>query len=398
MTKSLSQYFCYIYIFLWIVYYLQDILMLKGIISQIILGIVILVSIFAFFYVNFCYRIGPFLKWLNLILAVVSIYGFVLFFSGLALYPDEINMMTNLQFGYLQRIYCSVLPIYAFYLFALKGYLLEENLIHIFLFILVATVLLFYQSYFRRSEMMEREEITNNIGYRFVPLIPMLTLVRIKDTLKYIFLIVIVMFIVMSLKRGAILTGTLALLLFIKHHLKAKSTKQVAYMILLTTVAFCTIYLFVMNFYETSDYFKIRFNNTLEGNSSGRDYMYLTYFDFFIHHTSAFEFFFGSGANATYIKLGQYAHNDWLEFAIDLGVFGVVLYAFYWVNFIHEWMSFRTEKGNRCKQVLGDLIVLYFIKSLFSMSFDGMFITATLCIGYCLAQKQRSDLLSVHEH
>ena len=368
--------------------------MIKGFIAQTILAVMIGASVIAFFHVNFCYRIGPFIKWLNFILAVVSIYGLVLFFSGLALYPDEFNIMTSLQFGYLQGIYCSVLPIYAFYLFTLKGYLSEENLLHVFLFIIVTTVLLFYQNYFIRSEVTEREEITNNMGYRFVPLILMLTLVRMKDVLKYIFLIVIFTFVVMSMKRGAILTGTVALLLFIKHNLTAKSSKQKLYILLLIVVALGVICLIVMNFYEASDYFKVRLEKTLEGDSSGRDSMYRTYFDFFVYHTSAFEFLFGCGANATYFRLGQYAHNDWLEFAIDLGVLGVALYSFYWVSFIREWKEFRPETNNRFKQVLGDLIIIYFLKSFFSMSFDGMFITATLCIGYCLAQKQRNDLLS----
>lgn len=394
MTKSLSKYLSYIYLFLWMAYYLQDILMLKGVISQAILGIVIAVSICAFFYVNFCYRIGPFLRWLNLIIAVVTIYGLVLLFSGVALYPDEYSITTAYQYGYLQRIYSSILPLYAFYLFSLKGLITEENMLHIFLFVLAATFLMFYQLYFKRSEITEREEVTNNIGYRFVPLIPMLTLVRIKDALKYIFLIAIFAFVVMSMKRGAILIGTVALLLFIKHQMKARSTKQMLYIFLLTAVALCVIYLIVMNFYETSDYFKIRFNKTLEGNSSGRDSMYRTYFDFFVYHTSAFEYLFGCGADSAYLKLGQYAHNDWLEFAINQGVMGVLIYLFFWINFVREWKGFRPKTNNRFKQVLGDLIIIYFLKSFFSMSFDGMFITATLCIGYCLAQRQRSDLLS----
>lgn len=372
--------------------------MIKGFIAQAILCVMIGASVIAFFYVNFYYRIGPFLKWLNLIMAVVTVYGLVLFFSGLSLYPDEFSMMTSLQFGYLQRIYCSVFLIYTFYLFSLKGDLSEENLLPIFLFILVATILLFYQTYFIRSEMIEQEEITNNMGYRFVPLIPMLALVRMKEVWKYVFLIIIYAFIVMSLKRGAILTGSIALLLFIKHQPKPKTTKYQIYLFLLTAITLCIIFVFVVSFYETSDYFKVRINKTLEGNSSGRDSMYLTYFDYFIHHTSAFEFLFGCGANAAYLRLGQYAHNDWLEFAINQGVFGVILYIFFWINFVREWNEFHTETENRYKQILGDLIIIYFLKSFFSMTFDGLFVTASLCIGYCLGQKQRNNYLSIYGH
>lgn len=370
--------------------------MIKGFIAQTILCIEIVLSVVAFFYVNIFYRMGPFLKWLNLLLAIVTIYGLVLFFRGLALYPDEFNMMTSLQFGYLQRIYCSVLPIYAFYLFALKGDLTEENLLQVFLFLFIATVLLFYQSYVKRSSMLEREEITNNIGYRFVPLIPMLALVRLKDVMKYVLMVALFAFIVMSLKRGAILTGAVALLLLMKHQLKTRATKE--YKLLLMVAALYAIFMFVTDFYESSDYFKIRISNTLQGNSSGRDSMYLTYFDFFVHRTSALEFLFGCGANATYLRLGQYAHNDWLEFAINQGVLGVVMYTGFWICLVREWHGIRWERVNGYRQVLGDLIIIYFLKSLFSMTFDSLFITASLCIGYCLAQKQRDLSLHIYEH
>ena len=358
--------------------------MIKGVIAQSVLAMLTAFSVYNVFRVNFYYITGGYLKWLNVILLIVTLYGLVLFFSGIALYPDEFNINTSFHYGYLKRIYLSVLPIYTFYLFSLNGYFTEKNMLYIFLIILVLSVFIYYEKFFLVSEQMEREEVTNNIGYRFVPLIPMLGLVKMKEVWKYVFLIVIAAFIMMSMKRGAILIGTVALLMYLKHHLKTNSIKQYVYILLLTIITLCVIYWFVVHLYETSSYFRVRINNTLEGNSSGRDSMYMSYFDFFLHHTSAFEFLFGSGANATYLRLGNYAHNDWLEFAINQGVLGLILYIFYWITFAHEWKN--SQSKSCCKLVLGDIIIIYFLKSFFSMSFDGMTIAATLCIGHCLAQ------------
>ena len=369
------------------IYYLQDMLMIKGVLAQSILIVLMAMSIYAFCLVNMFYRISLYLRWLNIMLFVVTVYGLVLFFSGFALYPDEFNLYTSLQFGYLQRIYTSVLPIYFFYLFSLKKELSEKIMKSIFFAFLLFSIIMYYQNFFVVSEAMGRSEITNNIGYWFVPLIPMLLLIKIKDIWKFVFLTVVFAFIMMSMKRGAILVGTVALLLCLKHLLNYKPTKQKVYVIALSMVVICVISLFVMNLYDSSSYFKVRFSNTLEGDSSNRSWMYPLFFDYFIHQTTDLEFLFGCGANATYSKFGVYAHNDWLEFAINQGIFGVILYIVYWGGVVREWYFYHGPLNY--KMVLGDLIIIYMLKSCFSMSFDGMATVATLCIGYCLANNKK---------
>lgn len=362
--------------------------MIAGIIAQSVLVVLMVMSFYAFFVVNMCYKIGPYLKWLNIMLLVVTIYGLILFFSGFALYPDEYNIKTGLQFGYLQRIFISVLPIYAFYYFAVKGNLFERNVMMTFFVFLFFSILMYYQNYILVSREVGSDEITNNIGYRFVPLIFMLAFIKMKDAWKYVLLLIVYIFIVMAMKRGAILVGSIALLLYIKHHLEAKSAKHILYTLLLSAVAMSFIYLFIMYFYESSDLFKVRVNSTLEGDTSNRIWMYTRYFDFFIYRTTILEFLFGCGADSAYLKLGEFAHNDWLEFAINQGVFGVTMYVIYWIVFMREWRNFQGRL--EFKQTFGDIILIYFLVSIFSMSFDGMPVAATLCIGYCLAQNEKA--------
>lgn len=384
---------CYIYIVLWVAYYMQEMLMITGMIAQAIFTVLMMLSFYAFFRVNIFYKTGLFLKWLNVLLVVVTVYGLALFLSGFALYPDEFNLGTGLQFDYLKRIYTSVLPIYGFYYFSLKGEISEDNLQYVFFVFLIFSIMMYYQNYFVITKEVDKDEITNNMGYRFVPLIPMLMMFKMRDIWKYVFLIIIFAFIVMAMKRGAILVGAVALLLFIKHHLTGRSVKHVFYILTLSAVVLCFLFFFVNNFYETSDYFRSRLNSTIEGDTSHRGWIFLHYFDFFIHRTTNMEFYFGCGADSCYLKFGQYAHNDWLEFAINEGILGVMLYVVYWIFFIREWKFFQGKTN--LKQALGDFIIIYFIKSLFSMSFDGMPIAATLCIGFCLANNKNYRNLTI---
>lgn len=386
--KKVKGVFCYIYIALWILYYLQELLKIVGVIAQSILVILIVMSIYAFIKVNMLFRVGPYLKWLNIMLFVITIYGLIQFFNGFALYPDEFNIKTGLQFSYIQRIYSSVLPIFAFYYFTRKGDISEKNMNAIFFVLFSFSILMYYENFLLVSKKTGQDEITNNMGYRFVPLIPMLTLVKMKDIWRCLILVLIIGFIITAMKRGAILVGAISLLLYIFHHLKVRSTKRFIYIFVLSIVMLGFISLYLMNLYETSEYFNTRLQKTLEGDTSSREWIYSHYLEYFLYKTTNFQFLFGCGADATFFKLGEFAHNDWLEFAVDQGAIGVVFYMVYWIVFVKEWREYQGSL--KYKQVLGDTIILYFIVSWFSMSFDGMPVAATLCIGCCLAQNEKA--------
>jgi hypothetical protein len=247
---------------------------------------------------------------------------------------------------------------------------------------------MYYQNNNIEIQKSGEEEITNNVAFDFIPLIPMLQLFRIKDVWKYLSLVVIMLFLVMSVKRGAILAGGVLLLLFVKHQMKSLSIKHIVYILALSMGLLYLIYIFSVDQYWNSEYFQTRVDQTLSGNSSGRDWLYEHFWAYFTEKTTPLEFLIGNGSNATKALLGQYAHNDWLEFAINQGALGVIIYAVYWIVFCREWLCYKGPEV--CKHVLGDIIIAYFLISLYSMSIDGMPFTASLCIGYCLAMNVKS--------
>lgn len=380
--KSIKINICYIYISLWMLYYLQEMLMITGIIAQVFFMVLMLMSFYAFFQVNINYRTCPYLKWLNVMLIILSVYGIIPIIGGWYL-VGNIPGASWLSYAYLQKLYMSILPIYAFYFFTLKKKIRSDNLIIIYLLLVAFSSLMYYQNLHVETERLGREEITNNAGYFFVPLIPMLLIVKMKDLWKYLSLIAVLLFLILAMKRGAILTGSVMMVLFIFHHLKKVSLKRFCYILILSAIVVIVAYQFAINFYDSSSHFQYRVEQTTSGYTSHRDEIYTSYFEYFVTRTSPLEFLIGNGANATKVLLGQYAHNDWLEFAINEGVLGVIIYLVYWIVFIWEWKNF--EGDMECKQTLGDVILAYFLIALYSMSFANMPIAATLCIGYCLA-------------
>ena len=380
---------CYIYIGLWMMYYLQQMLMINGIIAQSVFVVSIIISFYAFFQVNRYYKTGPFIKYLNIMLLILSIYGIIPIIGGWSLTGTSPMGWFNLV--YLQRIYGSLLPIYVFYYYSLTRRINSDNLKYIYIVFIVFSILAFYQRYYFLSDLLDEKEVINNIGFYFVPLIPMLLLLKVKDYWKYLFILINFAFILMSVKRGAILGGGVMIILFIIYQFKTSSWKRLAYMLCLSVIILLAVSYYAVSFYESSDILQLRVQQTLNGDSSGRDWMYSRYFSYFMDKTTALEFFIGNGANATWVLLGNYAHNDWLEFAINQGVLGIIMNVIFWTVLVWEWKHFVGLQ--KCRQAFGAMIVAYFLMSLHSMSIDMLPAAATLCIGYCLAMNEKAKMI-----
>lgn len=363
--------------------------MLRGLISQLIFIILMAISFYAFLMVNLYYKIGPYLKWLNVMLLVLTIYGIILIIGGETLHKSSYASNVINNYSYLQEIYKSVLPIFGFYYFTLRRQISSNNMNMLFFVFLICSILVFYQNFIVKTDISGKDEITNNKGYAFVPLIMMLYLVKMKNMWKYLLLAIIFGYIMMAMKRGAILAGSVMLLLYLAHHLRVKSIVRLFSILSMSVAAIFMIYSWIMNLYVNSDYFQQRLSRTLSGDSSGRLDIYMNYYNYYVNMTSGLEFVFGHGGNGTISLFHQYAHNDWLEFAINQGLMGVVLYFVYWLLFGWEWKHYRGSK--ECKQVLGGLMVAYFLISLYSMSFNNMPVAATFCIGFCLAKSYCFD-------
>lgn len=352
---------------------------------RLLLSVVILLSLYYVVVANKQYNLPNYFKALNVLLLMFTIYGVILILNDKQYYVGYgLVSKTN----YLVIIFISLLPIYASYVFTRRGQLTEKRAQFYFVIFLIISIISFYS---KQNVLLQQaielnsssEEFTNNVGYVFVGLLPAIVLFRKWPVLQYLFLGVCGYFILTSMKRGAILTGAVCLLWFMSINLKtATKRKKIIILIVNGLIVFLAIYFFYY-LLNNSPYFQYRLEQTMESNSSGRDEIYSTLFSHFIQEDNPFLLLFGNGANGTLPITGNYAHNDWLELAINQGFLGLVVYLFYWICFIKSW--------RRCKNVPQSFVIVsiclfsYFLISIFSMSYNGMSRCASMALGYALA-------------
>lgn len=382
MIKSSS--ILHIYTLLWSIYFLQGTVFSHygGGMAQMILVTLLLFSIYCFFYVNINYNINFYLKALNYLILMFSVYGVIRIFRGESIILEH-NLNEVIPFYYLKNIYISLLPIYVYYLLAKIG-VLNKRYLQIYLLLFLFLVSLSYiENYMNASKSAESEEITNNMGIRFMTLIPMLFFLEKRRLLQYAALVYILTFVVMGMKRGAILLAVVLTIYFLYNSLKEASQKEKLYLLLLSIVAIVLICMVVTDLMDNSAYFNRRVQQTLEGNSSGRDYIYATLWYAFLENGSLFHCLLGFGAHSTISIAGNSAHNDWLELLINNGLLGIVLYAWYWRKFA-SLKNIIEEENTRCTTVA--YCITFFMLTLYSMSYNNMDIFSTMGLGYCVAK------------
>ena len=385
---------CDWFIIVWVLYYLQGVLYSSGgAISTGLLGINLLASIYCAIKIWQMPNHPPYIKGLNLLVLMFSIYGFYLILMNPSTVYYRMSGLSMASYNYIKSIYLSILPIYAFYYFSLKGYLTAERLRWWAVVFCISCVLSYYIYMQRAMEMLlargsSAEEITNNAGYLFLSLIPVWVLFRKKPLLQYAGIAFCMAFILMGMKRGAILIGGVVVLYLIWQIIKnARGKKRVIVILLTAVLAVAGVY-FVIDMMTSSDYFLQRLEDTKEGNSSGRDSIYSFFWTYFTEKADVLHYLFGRGANGTLEIYEKAAHNDWLEIAVNQGLIGIFVYAIYWKKFYSTW---RQSTNIEAKTILALVGIIYFAKTIFSMSYADMTYVCTSVLGYALATYKKPN-------
>ena len=180
---------CNIYVGLWLLYNLQGILYSSGgLLSQVLLAIILVWSIFYFFKVNLIQSFPIYIKGLNILLIMFCIYGTFLIISGKQLYISEVGVTNVRNIDYLKSILISLLPIYPMYYYARRNQFTYKHLYIWFYFFLIVVLLQYFRTQREMLDIVTADEVTNNSGYLFVSLLPCLVIYRRKRLIQYIFL------------------------------------------------------------------------------------------------------------------------------------------------------------------------------------------------------------------
>jgi O-antigen ligase len=101
---------------------------------------------------------------------------------------------------------------------------------------------------------------------------------------------------------------------------------------------------------------------------------------------------FGYGADGSIKEVGIYAHNDWFEMLIDMGLLGVFVYGLFWTVFFIEWRKHKLDKDKLVYYILGGMLIVLLPRTFFSMLYSHLEITAGMLFSYCIFLSQRNNL------
>lgn len=369
---------------LWCLYWCQGILYPSdSIISQSIAMLILCMSLwFTLKYIT-SNHIAGYPKALFVVLLMVTVYGIIAYMTEGAIIRGKTS--NTRLFAWFRNMYFSILPVFAYLYFVKEKYLNVELVKKMMPFILIAVLFSYYWSYITAIQQAiiktgtEVSETTNNAGYTVLSLIPVLLLYDNKRAWQYMGLLSIVCLAVLSVKRGAILVcGIMSLLFIIKSFGHTSGRKKILTIILLTIFS-VIVYNFILDYMTESDYLMKRIEETKEGRSSGRDGIYTTLWNSFKSQTDPWKYLFGGGVWYTTKLTWTAAHNDWLEFLIDMGVFGVIVYLYYWISFFLNTVKKNIPELSRFCFLL--IFIDMFAKTLFSMSMDTMTFIHGMMIG-----------------
>ena len=386
----MKQYFniCNIYILLWCLFNYTFALSMP--ISRPIFALLFAITAYYTVYAVSNYKLPIYMKGLLVLLSLFTVYGVLLLFSDVQLYISMVDKEVS-KYVYLITIYKSLLPVFPFFVFASRGELTEKSIrwwMPVFILFTIAT---FYAT---NSLMMSvadsgRVDFTNNTGYVFVSLMPLVFLFYNRKFWQYALLIVMMAYVVLSMKRGAVVTGGVFVLWFIFWKIKSSNSRRKLLMVAMSIGLLAVVYYLFNQLYSSSEYFRFRVESTMEGQTSGRDSIYEYLWFYYNTYMTEFQQLFGMGAESTLLIGDNYAHNDWLEILINNGALGTLVYAIYWLCFIVSVK--RAHSNSLIFPMMIGVCSIYFLKTLFSMSYGDMTCYATMTLGYCLAIGMQSS-------
>lgn len=209
------------------------------------------------------------------------------------------------------------------------------------------------------------DDATVNASVIFLMLIPLLFCIK-KRIISLIIFCICLFFLIMAAKRGNILAAMIPSVLYVWMLFRENRRNILKKAVLIVVVI--DIAVWVKDLVLADDYLLSRYEDTLEGKTSGRDVIYSTMWNMWLSTDSIVNLLFGYGYNGTFLysPMHKFAHNDWLEILVDFGLLGVLFYAAIFISFAR--LYFRLDRGYP-RLICIAIVSIWFMKTIYSMGF-----------------------------
>lgn len=382
MMKKKNE--CLLYILAWIIQLVREPFHLYGD----SMSVMFLIGLYAwslyYCYVTITrYKIPPFLKSWSILFLFFSIYAIVRIINPYG-YTYNVGFEVNSRMFLIEH-WTSMLPIYPFFVFTKRGLLNEDILKKIaIVFIGLAIIRFYYGRSIAISKLagnVDETFATNNMGYFVVMVMPMMFFWRKRPIIQYFGIAVLMAYVLLSVKRGAILIGLICLLMLIFYSIKNKGNK-ISWSFILLAIFLVVGFNYVTYLISTNDFFAFRLERTMEGDDSTRSELYSSLYNAFFDNSNLLQLLFGYGADGTILLSQMQAHNDWLEILVDMGLVGFLTFFVFWLR---AYSTYKSILNKDLKFLFFIVILMLFVRTFFSMSINSMYISTNLILGYCLA-------------
>lgn len=368
-----------------LIYFSQGILYEQGsIISRGALAFILLIS-GSFFVIEFFksdnklgfYKIWTFLFLLNII-------GFLFFTPEYGGY----------YFSFFKSVLLNFIIFYPFYFFARAGLLKAKVLIRFFVAFLPITIALYFSSLFQIMEELNREQemIVSNVSYIFVFLIPYTFLFKKNRIISFITMLILLYFIIQGSKRGALLVGGVATILFAYNQLRNLKGRAKIIAGTLSGISIIGIFYYAYLRLMENQFVIERMQMAREGSFSGREIIFKNLWRAWVNSGDALNYLFGYGFAASLrLSGGSYAHNDWLEMMTNFGILGIISYFLFFGIGFNMLLVTGWKKDKRILMIT--LIIMWFLTGLGSMAlYSGHAFLLVILFAYIVGSK--SSLLN----
>lgn len=394
-TLRIHQYITNLLLILIVIYLAQGGVYEKG--SALSKGSLIIYLIISIFYLiktlflkgnkNILYKAWTVIFFLNVL-------GFI--FTGEWNNPLHIGMLQVICFGFM--------GFYPFYFFARRDILRRQHLIAFFIFMLIASILSFYhnQQQILLERLNDNENVVNNVAYMFVGLIPFVFLLVRYKLIAFGSISILLYFIVLGSKRGALITGVMGFIIFIYYFLIVSNKRFSIRNYIIGFIALGVIIYFGYEQLGNNEYFMSRLESTGQ-NKEVRNINFASLWQAWLNSESYLNIFFGYGFMAS-LKVGatgNFAHNDWLELLSNFGIVGISLYT--WLFYSSYKMIYRNKLVKEKKYILICTLIVWFFPTLFSMGiYSYNFVFTGILLNYAIFSGHSEAIhvsnLSINDH
>lgn len=356
LTVKKSNVLVYFLQVCYILYYSAGVLYSSGVVSNIFLLLIVVVS---FYHMIKLRTTNKFPKWLIGFILIQIVYYVLTRADYVSVKGDIVTCEYTLKTMLLALI--SFIPFYA----NSRKYGCVGNTIFFFVAFFFLAVLKFVLKKSELSVTAGGDEVGLNVAYSFVSMLPFAILYYKKRWLSISIVIVVCVMLLLAMKRGAILVAACALAVYFVFFMKETFVRKTKYkgLIVLLTVSLVLLFCIVLYYFALSNSNLVsRFENIEEG--SGRDVIYMTYITNWYLSPSVLEMIFGQGMNTTVSLMGYFAHSDYIELLLTEGLFGVFYYC---SGMFILAKQIRCSYDKQDKIILMMILLIWCISAIFSM-------------------------------